>query len=510
MALNDVTFVEGQGGLGRPLPGADFISGMVFYGSAPSGFSTNNIQKIFSLAQVEALGIDGSAGDETSAVFSTTLTQGATGDTITFTATLPASTFGGATTSLTIGTYTQASGDTTATLLAASVAAFINSGTATHGFSATSTTGTLKISWPKGYGLTVNNASQMTITKTGAITATTPTVTAATPSVYIHWHYQIAEYFRMQPQGVLYVGVFATPGSYAYTELQTLQNFANGTIRQAAIYKDTTTTATTLAGDTTTIQGICNALDQTHKPLSVLFSANITGQALSGLTDLSGLQNKKVSVVISQDGANAGALLYQQLGKSIPTLGAALGAVSLAAVSQSIAWVQHFNISNGQENATIAFATGDLYSSLAGSLVSTLNAYRYIFLRPFVGLAGSYFNDSHCAITYTSDYAYIENNRTIDKAIRVVYAGVLPYLNGPITLNADGTLANTTIAYIEDQLVNPQLDQMVRDGDLSAYSVTIDPTQNVLSTSTLTVAVKLVSKGVARNIVVNIGYAQSL
>src|SRR6185312_2251723 len=230
----------------------------------------------------------------------------------------------------------------------------------------------------------------------------------------------------------------------------------------------------------------------------------------SSLTDLSGLQNKKVSVVIAQDGANEGALLYKQLGKSIPTLGAALGAVSLAAVSQSIAWVQNFNISNGQENATIAFATGDLYASLAGSLVSTLNAYRYIFLRPFVGISGSYFNDSHCAITYTSDYAYIENNRTIDKAIRVVYAGVLPYLNGPITLNADGTLANTTIAYIEDQLVNPQLDQMVRDNNLSAYSVTIDPTQNVLSTSTLTVAVKLISKGVARNIIVNIGYAQSL
>jgi hypothetical protein len=31
MGLNDVSFVKGQGGLGRPLPGQDHISGIIFY-----------------------------------------------------------------------------------------------------------------------------------------------------------------------------------------------------------------------------------------------------------------------------------------------------------------------------------------------------------------------------------------------------------------------------------------------------------------------------------------------
>jgi len=66
MALNDITFVKGSGGLGRPLAGEDHISGMVFYltdANLPSGFlTTDRIKKVFSIADAEALGItEGSA-----------------------------------------------------------------------------------------------------------------------------------------------------------------------------------------------------------------------------------------------------------------------------------------------------------------------------------------------------------------------------------------------------------------------------------------------------------------
>lgn len=51
---------------------------------------------------------------------------------------------------------------------------------------------------------------------------------------------------------------------------------------------------------------------------------------------------------------------------------------------------------------------------------------------------------------------------------------------------------------------------MQRDGELSAFSVTINPAQNVLSTSTLYISVSIVPKGVARNIVVNVGFTLSI
>jgi len=68
MALPDITFIRQEGGLGRPLPGEDHISGMLFYtaGSLPSGFSSSDrIKKIFSVPEAEALGIVDDHSDET-------------------------------------------------------------------------------------------------------------------------------------------------------------------------------------------------------------------------------------------------------------------------------------------------------------------------------------------------------------------------------------------------------------------------------------------------------------
>jgi hypothetical protein len=90
-----------------------------------------------------------------------------------------------------------------------------------------------------------------------------------------------------------------------------------------------------------------------------------------------------------------------------------------------------------------------------------------------------------------------------------LYTAYTPLLNSPITFNANGTITDNTIAYFEN-VGNASLDQMVKDGELSAKSVTINPTQNVLSTSTLTIAVTLVINGVARIISIPIGFKPSI
>jgi hypothetical protein len=181
--------------------------------------------------------------------------------------------------------------------------------------------------------------------------------------------------------------------------------------------------------------------------------------------------------------------------------------VAAAKVSESIAWVGKFNISDGYECDTIAFANGVQLNggTVSDSLLSTLQNYRYIFLRKFVGVAGSFFNENSTAIATNSDYAYIADNRTIQKATRNVYASLVPALNSPITLNADGTLSDEAIAYFQGLAETPLL-QMIRDGELSGMAVSIDATQNVLSTGILKIAINLVQIATGRNIVVNIGY----
>ena len=166
-------------------------------------------------------------------------------------------------------------------------------------------------------------------------------------------------------------------------------------------------------------------------------------------------------------------------------------------------------MSNGNELETLAFANGQLLSALTENALSAINDKRHIFLKKFVGLSGSWFNDTHTAIVASSDYAYIENNRTIDKAIRGIYSSLLPSLNSPLQLNADGTLSENTVAYLESQ-AGVNLDAMVRNTELSAYGVTIDPAQDVLATSKIIIAVQLVINGVARYIVVPIGFTPKI
>ncbi len=503
--MNNIIFNLGQGGLGRPLPGEDYISGLIFYtnGRLPSGFSSSaRIKNVLSVADAEALGITADYSDETKATGTFLVTTaGTNGDTVELKVLEP---FG---VTVSLGVYTNTASATTAALVATAIGAVINAGTNTHGYTASVNSATVTITARAGLGIFLNSGTPLSaVYSSGATLAGTITqFSGGVASKFAVWHYHISEYFRLQPQGNLYVGIFAVPGSYTFTEITTVQSYANGKIRQIGIFKDSAAFA---SGDITAIHNVCAANVAAHKELVALYGADLSGTSdISTLADLSQLTANLCSAVIGQDGANLGAFLFYTTGKSVTVLGAALGAVAKANVANSIAWVDKFNISNGSEDDVLAFANGVLFthSSVTDSLLTALQNKRYIFLRKFVGKAGSYFNEECASIALTSDYAYISSNRTIQKATRGIYANVIGALNSPIQLNSDGTLSDEAVAYFSGLAQSP-LDGMVRNSELSGYAVNVNTAQNVLQTGILTINVTLVPIGTARNIVVNIGF----
>jgi hypothetical protein len=507
MALNNISFVKGKGGLGRPLAGKDYISGLLFYtNTLPSGFtSTNRIKQIFSVADAVALGINNTYTDETQATGVYTISNaGATGDSITLNYTEPNKT-------VVLGTYIKQATDTTPLLVATGLVNAINAGTFTHGYLATiGLAGAFTLRVRKGLGIYANTAGLLTSTIAGTIagSVTTP-FSGGVASLQATWYYHISEFFRIAPKGFLWLNFQAVPATYSYSEIVPFQEFAGGEMRQLGIFVDSKALA---VNDTTLIQGVCNLLDVAKMPLSVIYAGDIKAVAnVSTLTDLATFSNNKVSVVIGQDGAGLGHEIFHATGKSVTTLGATLGAVSLAVVSENIGWVAKFDMSNGVELDTIAFANGVNFTdaSVTTTFLDAIDLKRYVFLRNFPNKAGSFHNDSHTAIIPSSDYAFIENNRVIDKAIRGVDEALTPSLNSPLLLNANGTLANSTVAFLTGQST-VITDEMVRNGEASAIGVTIDPNQNVASTSKVIIAINIVPIGVARNIVVNIGFKTSL
>ena len=150
MSLNNITFNLGQGGLGRPLAGEDYISGLLFYSATlPSGFSSSDrVKQFFSVADAEAKGIVGNYADETQATGSLLVTAaGAAGDSVEIRVGEPLGS------TVIIGNYVRSATDSTVNLVATGIAAAINAGTATHGYSATVATATVTIKARKGLGI---------------------------------------------------------------------------------------------------------------------------------------------------------------------------------------------------------------------------------------------------------------------------------------------------------------------------------------------------------------------
>ena len=324
--------------------------------------------------------------------------------------------------------------------------------------------------------------------------------------------YHISEYFRGNPEGELWIGYFAVPGgAYDFTEIVTMVNLANGEIRQLGIYADDNTFA---GADVTLIQGQITICDAAGKPLSVIYAPNFAAiAAVTGWTaiaDLRALDARKVSVIIGEDGGAAGAALAASKAYSITALGACLGLVSRSFVQESVGNPARFNASNGTELEVPAMANGDLVSALSDTTLGALVDKGYTILRKYVPkISGTYFERMPTATPSTDDFAFFEYNRVVDKAIRGVQAAMVPQLNGVLATKADGSLRDDTVTFYQD-LAQAPLDLMAASGEISAAVATIDPSQDVLGTSQLIIAISIVPLGIANEIIINIGLTTSL
>lgn len=334
---------------------------------------------------------------------------------------------------------------------------------------------------------------------------------AKTPMVYYH----IAEFFRVAPGSRLLVRV--TPSeSYdgSFTEIKQMQQQVAGAIRQVGVWLGNSNTA-----HEANLNKACEDLAAMNMPLSAVVAYRMTKEELHALPALGAHTYPRVSICIAQDGGGLGATLAKKGSTDKPAvtaIGACMGAIARAKVHESIAWVEKQNMVSttyaskaenlAKELDVAALVDGTLINELTPEQQEVINNKRYLFLRKHVGQAGSYWNDSFTADKPDSDYAYIENNRTIDKAVRGIYKSLLPHLSGPLRIDSkSGAISVGTTTFLET-LAKECLIEMERAGELSGFEIEIDPNQSVLGSSKLNVAVKLIPMGVLRQINVNIGF----
>jgi hypothetical protein len=518
--MANLTINRQQGGLGRPLPGFDHVSGLVFFhGTYPSGFdSSNKIRKILSVADAVSYGITNDHSDETAASggnFEFT-NAGDLGQIIELQINEGEGAF-------TIGTATVETGETTSTLATKLRASVNDTSVYSHGYSAAGAGANVLLTPPDGLGDSINGGSKLTLKETpaGAAAATITQFSSGVDGFHDVMYYQVSEFFRLNPKGVLYVGIFPDSALTA-SRISEMQAFANGEIRQVGVFNQKSTFA---SSDVTGIQTVCDTLAGLNTPLSVILAPDMTGLTLSSQPNLTTLDSENVSVLISGDGLTtsttgfgAARKVFYKKAFTVAALGATLGAVSKAKVHESIAWIGAFNISDGDSLDTVEFLPSTGFSSASASLKTQLDNYGYLFLQKETDLTGTYFNNDKTATAATSDYARIRNQRTIDKAVRGVRAKLLPLVSSPLYVNADGTLTEDTIAVFENEAnkivggvfnSSNATGEMVIAGEISAGQTLIDPAQDVLGTGEVVVTIEIIPVGAAEAITANIGFVAS-
>lgn len=338
-------------------------------------------------------------------------------------------------------------------------------------------------------------------------TAADGTQTAAPWAVRV-LHYHLSELYRVNPAVSLYVGIFEKPQteSMTFAEIKTVQNFADGRIRQIGVWCGDRVPS---EDDLVAIQGQADTLEAQGAELSVVYAPKVANVKQIS-TKLAGGGKYRVSVVIGQAGSGTGAELYKDkanVGKaSVSGLGVVLGLISKAKVHQCIAWVKEFPTGISLP----AFGDGTLLRDMDKALVEQLDTARYLFFVTQQGQSGSYMNDSHTMDSATSDYASIESVRTMDKGARGVRAYVIPELGGNVYVDADtGKLASYTVAHLETE-AGHALEDMEKAGELSGYKAEIDPDQDVAASSTVDIVLKKVAVPVMRHVRIKIGFAKTV
>ena len=246
------------------------------------------------------------------------------------------------------------------------------------------------------------------------------------------------------------------------------------------------TNAEALAEDATTNK---------YAPFFVILPGRHYGGTASALADLSERTDNRVCILI---------------GDSIPgsvdaAVGLLAGRVAAIPVQRSVARVKSGAIGvDALYIGAVPAESGD---------PDIINDSGYITLRTFVGKAGYYFTDDKLATAVTDDYALIPRRRTIDKAYRIGYQTLINELGDEIPVTNDGTLPASTVKSIqnavETAIENVMAGELGADpGDPTDTGVIcfIDHTQNVVSSSQLSVKLRVKPFGYPKYIDLYLGF----
>lgn len=183
-------------------------------------------------------------------------------------------------------------------------------------------------------------------------------------------------------------------------------------------------------------------------------------------------------------------------------------------ISRSAAWPITARLAQVQPSESPAFVDrGPLrYVTALGRderATQRLDAARFATLRTIIGRTGGFYvTNGRIMAAPGSDFTYVMNRRVMDIAAKSVRDAVVgKFLNKAITVDSTtGMVAEFEARNIESYTEALLRAAIVEPGDASSVQVAVDRTNNILSTSTLKVRARVIPKGYAMFIDIDLGF----
>lgn len=141
------------------------------------------------------------------------------------------------------------------------------------------------------------------------------------------------------------------------------------------------------------------------------------------------------------------------------------------------------------------------------ALTNTLDDFGFCTARTHIGLGGFYLTNGNLLTDPSSDYQYVQHRRVMDIACKLTRMGMLKFLNDSVRVKtSDGTILEADARRIENYVEGIVRAGTTQLGYASDVSIAVIRTDNILSTSTLRVTIRLIPLGYLKAIDVTIGF----
>lgn len=327
-----------------------------------------------------------------------------------------------------------------------------------------------------------------------------------TPATHAHAHSQIADFYEKAENGAALWFILVAEATTAAAvfvadtgPMDLLLKAAQGAITIAG------TSMGRIAGYTPTVSGLLDfdlaavgaaaqaralAAYNRFEPVFIILDGTYLVNPLTAPADMRGAGDK-VGVFLGASSA----------GHRKSAMGRLLGCMAANPIHYSVARVK-----SGYFTPAGYLTSGLGLGSYSAGQIESLHNAGYMAVRSFSGVFGAFVTDDVTLAPQTSDFTSIARRRVMDKAVRIAYGSYVQELGDTIKIRQDGKIHPVSVARIEAVISRALEQQMLSPGNISGYSVYVDPRQNVISTETVTVTVAITPLAYMKQIVVALSF----